>query len=44
MKEIIESLGELVAELVGLTGVVAGLFGAIVLLRTFGDNFIEFFI
>lgn len=44
MKEIIETLGETITEIVGLVGVVSGLFGAIILLRTFGDNFIGYFI
>lgn len=44
MKEIIETLGEVVTEIIGLAGVVTGLFGAIILLRTFGDNFISYFI
>ena len=44
MKEIIEAVGEVVTEIIGLAGVVSGLFAAIILLRTFGDNFIVYFI
>jgi len=44
MKEVIEALGELVAELVGLAGVTTGLYVAIILLRMFGDKFIGYFI
>lgn len=44
MKELIETLGATINEIVGLSGVVAGLYGAIMLLRTFGDKFIEYFI
>lgn len=44
MREIIEAIGEIITELVGLAGVLTGLYGSIILLRTFGDNFISYFI
>lgn len=44
MKDIIEALGETVTEIIGLVGVASGLYGAVILLRAFGDNFIGYFI
>lgn len=44
MKELIETLGATINEIVGLAGVVAGVYGVIVLLQAFGDKFIEYFI
>ena len=44
MKEITETLGATITEIAGLAGVVSGVYGAIVLLRAFGDAFIGYFI
>lgn len=44
MKEIIEAAGEAITEMAGLAGVIGGVFGAILLLREYGDNFIGYFI
>lgn len=43
MKNIIETLGETLTELIGAAVVAAGLTGATVLLRMFGDEFIGYF-
>lgn len=44
MKNIMETLGELIAELIGAGIVFSGLCGALVLFRLFGDKFIGYFI
>lgn len=43
MKNIIETLGETLTELIGAAAVFAGLGGAVVLFRVFGDKFISYF-
>lgn len=44
MKNIVEALGETVAEIIGAGAVIAGIFGALALFRSFGDTFISYFI
>ena len=44
MKNIIEALGETVAELVGAIAVLIGLSAALVFLNGFADDFISYFI
>ena len=44
MKNIIEAMGELLPEVIGAACVFAGLSGAILLLRNFGDVFISYFL
>ena len=44
MKNIIETLGITVGELIGIAAVIVALSGAIVLFRAFGDTFISYFI
>lgn len=44
MRYLMEEFGQLITELVGFFGVMTGIFGVIYLIRTFGDNFIAYFI
>lgn len=44
MKNIIEAIGEFLPEAIGAACVIAGLGGALVLLRMFGDAFIAYFL
>lgn len=44
MRNIFETLGELISELIGAGIVLAGICGALVLFRLFGDKFIGYFI
>lgn len=44
MKEMIETIGVFITELVGFAAVAFGLYGAIILLRAFGDKFIGYFL
>lgn len=44
MKNIIETLGETLTEIIGAVVVFAGLGGAIALFHTFGDEFIGYFL
>ena len=44
MKNIIEALGDTLNEIIGAAVVFAGLSGAVILLRNFGDVFISYFL
>lgn len=44
MKDIIDAMGESLAEFIGAAAVILGLSGALIVFRAFGDVFIELFL